>query len=84
MNASLAAKLQCADCGAPMDEVKTVVVLASLAGHSIFECEWCGHITLLAKTPASARSTDWLYAASAACQRGISQVSPHLIEALSA
>ena len=84
MNASFAAKLQCANCGAPMDEIKTVVVLASLAGHSIFECEWCGHITLLAKTPASARSTDWLYAASAACQRGISQVSPHLIEALSA
>jgi len=84
MNASLAAKLQCADCGAPMDKVETVAVLASLAGHSIFECEWCGHITLLAKTPASARSADWLYAASAACQRGISCVSPHWIEALSA
>jgi hypothetical protein len=84
MNASFATKIQCADCGAPMDEVKTVAVLASLAGHAIFECEWCGHITLLAKTPASARSADWLFAASAACQRGISRVSPHLIEALSA
>ncbi|MEN3375075.1 MAG: hypothetical protein V7604_430 [Hyphomicrobiales bacterium] len=80
MNASLAAKLQCADCGAPMDEVETVVALASLAGHSIFECEWCGHITLLAKTPASAKSADWLYAASAACRRGISRASPHPIE----
>ena len=84
MNASLAAKLQCADCGAPMDEVETVAVLASLTGHSIFECEWCGHITLLAKTPASAKSADWLHAASAACQRGISRASPHAIEALPA
>jgi len=84
MNASLAAKIQCADCGAPMDEVETVVVLASLAGHSIFECEWCGHVTLLAKTAASARNADWLHAASAPCQRGISRASPHLIEALSA
>ena len=84
MNASFAAKLQCVDCGAPMDEVKTVAVLASLIGHAIFECEWCGHITLLAKTPSSARSADWLHAASAACQRGISRVSPHRIEALSA
>ena len=84
MNASFATKLQCADCGAPMDEVKTVAVLASLAGHAIFECEWCGHITLLAKTPASARSVDWLYAASAASQRSISRASPHLVEALSA
>ena len=84
MNASFATTLQCADCGAPMDEVKTVVVLASLVGHSIFECEWCGHITLLAKTPASAKSADWLYAASAACQRRISRASPHRIEALTA
>ena len=83
MNAAQA-KLSCADCGAPMDEVETVAVLASLAGHAIFECEWCGHITLMAKTPASARSADWLYAASAACQRGISRASPRLIEALSA
>jgi hypothetical protein len=67
-----------------MDEVKTVAVLASLASHAVFECEWCGHITLLAKTPSSARSADWLHAASAACQRGISRASPHLIEALSA
>ena len=84
MNASFATTLQCPGCGAPMDEVKTVVVLASLTGHAIFECEWCGHITLLAKTPASAKSADWLYAAPAACQRGISRVSPRLIEALSA
>ena len=84
MKASFVTELQCANCGAPMDEVKTVAVLVSLAGHGIFECEWCGHITLLAKTPASARSTDWLHAASAACQRGISRVSPHPIEALSA
>ena len=84
MNASFAAKLQCVDCGAPMDEVETVVVLASLTGHSIFECEWCGHITLLAKTPASAKSADWLHAASAACQGGISRASPHAIEALPA
>ena len=83
MNAAQA-KLSCTDCGAPMDEVETVAVLASLVGHAIFECEWCGHITLLAKTPASARSADWLYAASAPCQRSISRVSPHLIEALSA
>ena len=83
MNAAQA-RLSCRDCGAPMDEVETVAVLASLAGHAIFECEWCGHITLLAETPASARSTDWLRAASAACQRGISRASPHLIEALSA
>jgi hypothetical protein len=78
------AKLWCTDCGAPMDKVESVPVLASLAAHSIFECEWCGHITLLAKTPASARSAEWLHAASAACQRGISCVSPQLIEALSA
>ena len=84
MNASFATKLQCADCGAPMDEVKAVAVLASLAGHAVFECEWCGHITLLAKTAASARGADWLHAASAACQRGISRASPNLIEALSA
>ena len=84
MNASFAAKLQCADCGAPMDEVKSVAVLASLDSHVIFECEWCGHITLLAKTAASARSADWLCAASAACQRGISRVPPQRIEALSA
>jgi hypothetical protein len=83
MNATQA-RLSCRDCGAPMDEVESVPVLASLTGHSVFECEWCGHITLLAKTPASARSTDWLQAASAPCQRGISRVSPHLIEALSA
>jgi hypothetical protein len=84
MNASFAAKLTCADCGAPMDKVETVAVLASLVGHSIFECEWCGHITLLAKTAASAKNCDWLYASSARCQRGISRVSPFLIEALSA
>ena len=84
MNASYAAKLQCADCGAPMDEVKTVAVLASLAGHAVFECEWCGHITLLAKTPSSARSADSLHAATSACQLGISRASPHLTEALSA
>jgi hypothetical protein len=84
MKASFVTKLRCANCGAPMDEVTTVAVLVSLAGHGIFECEWCGHITLLAKTPASARNTDWLHAASAACQHGISRVSPHLIEALSA
>jgi hypothetical protein len=83
MNAAQA-KLSCTDCGAPMDEVETVAVLASLAGHAIFECEWCGHLTLLAKTPASARNADWLHAASATCRRGISHVSPHLIEALSA
>jgi DNA-directed RNA polymerase subunit RPC12/RpoP len=84
MNASRAAKLLCADCGAPMDEVDAVAVLASLQEHSIFECEWCGHITLLAKTSASAKSADWLHAASPRCQRGISRVSPLLVEALSA
>jgi hypothetical protein len=84
MNASFARIPHCADCGAPMDEVKTVAVLTSLVGHAIFECEWCGHITLLAKTPAAAKSADWLHAAPLACRRGISRVSPHRIEALSA
>ena len=84
MNASFARIPHCADCGAPMDEVTTVAVLTSLVGHAIFECEWCGHITLLAKTPASAKSVDWLYVASAASQRGISRVSPQRLEALPA
>jgi len=35
MNASRAAKLLCADCGAPMDQVDAVAVLASLQEHSI-------------------------------------------------
>ena len=83
MNATQA-RLSCRDCGAPMDKVESVPVLASLAAHSVFECEWCGHITLLAKTPASAGSADWLHAASAACQHGISCASPQLIEVLSA
>jgi hypothetical protein len=69
---SLSAKPCCADCGAPMDEVETVAVLASLQGHSIFECEWCGHVTLIAKSAARASDADWLQAASAKCRRGIS------------
>jgi hypothetical protein len=69
---SLSAKPGCADCGAPMDEIETVAVLASLQGHSIFECEWCGHITLVAKSLARASDADWLHAASAKCRRGIS------------
>jgi len=84
MSASVGGELLCMDCGAPMDEVKAVVVLASLAGHSIFQCEWCGHITLLAKTPAAATSADWLHAASTRCRRGISRMPPLPVEALSA
>jgi hypothetical protein len=82
MSASIAAKFLCTDCGAPMDRVETVAALASLAGHLIFECEWCGHITLLAKTAAAAKSSDWLHAASARCQRGISRVYSLPVEAL--
>ena len=59
MNASIAAKLQCADCGAPMDEVKTVAVLASLTGHAVFECEWCGHVTLV-RMQEPLRSACWI------------------------
>jgi len=55
-----------------MDEVKAVAVLASLKDHSIFECEWCGHITLVATATAPTHGADWLLAASPKCQRGIS------------
>jgi len=67
MNASLAAKLQCADCGAPMDKVETVAVLASLAGHSIFECEWCGHIAVEFSDKPS-RGASWIASLPADCR----------------
>ena len=39
-------QLACVKCFAPMDRVETVAVLQSLEGQAVFECEWCGHITL--------------------------------------
>ena len=72
MSASLLAKPFCADCGAPMDEVQAVVVLASLRGHLIFECEWCGHITLIADPAARPERADWLDTLTASGARGIS------------
>ena len=72
MSGSLLAKPFCVDCGAPMDEVQAVVVLASLRGHAIFECEWCGHITLIADPAARPERADWLDAFTASGARGIS------------
>jgi len=60
-----------------MDEVETSWCW-SLTGHSIFEMRMCGHHAA-GETPASAKSTDWLYAASAACQAHFARVT-HRIE----
>jgi DNA-directed RNA polymerase subunit RPC12/RpoP len=66
MRAALARHPACAKCAAPMDQVEAVAVLTSLEGHSIFECEWCGHITLVPhKTPTP--STSWIGSVPAAC-----------------
>lgn len=80
MRASHKATFYCASCAAPMDEVQSVTVLASLTGHSIFECEWCGHLTLVPRTPGASRGAEWLHALSPKCQRGISCLAPMPVE----
>lgn len=59
MQAMQARRPMCANCGAPMDVVDAVAVLASVEGHSIFECEWCGHIALVPDRE-GLPSADWL------------------------
>jgi hypothetical protein len=59
MGAPLAARPTCACCASPMDEVETVAVLASLQGHTVYECEWCHHITLVAERTAPADGARW-------------------------
>lgn len=64
MRAELTAHPACARCTAPMDPVEAVAVLASLEGHSIFECE-CGHVTLVRREgPGSA---SWIGSVPAPC-----------------
>jgi hypothetical protein len=68
MGAPLAARPTCACCASPMDEVETVAVLASLQGHTVYECEWCHHITLVAERTAPADGARWLSASSLDCR----------------
>jgi hypothetical protein len=53
-----------------MDVVDAVAVLASLVGHSIFECEWCGHVALVPDREGLPMA-DWLEAGPWEGQRGI-------------
>ena len=52
-------QLACVKCFAPMDRVETVAVLQSLEGQAVFECEWCGHVTLV-RMQEPLRSACWL------------------------
>jgi hypothetical protein len=72
MGAPLAARATWARCASPMDEVETVAVLASLVGHTVYECEWCHHITLVAERTAPGDRVRWLSASSPHCRLGIS------------
>jgi predicted RNA-binding Zn-ribbon protein involved in translation (DUF1610 family) len=60
-------QLACVKCFAPMDRVETVAVLQSLEGQAVFECEWCGHVTLV-RMQEPLRSACWLGSMPAGCK----------------
>jgi hypothetical protein len=51
----------------PDGQVETVAVLQSLEGQAVFECEWCGHVTLV-RMQEPLRSACWLGSMPAGCK----------------
>jgi hypothetical protein len=50
-----------------MERVQSVPVLQSLAGHTVYRCDGCGHILLVQEERAGEWSAEWLNSISLEC-----------------
>ena len=62
----------CVECGTVMERVQSVPVLQSLADHTVYRCEGCGHILLVKEELARGWGAEWLNALSLECGGAIS------------
>ena len=62
----------CVKCGTGMERVQGVPVLQSLAGHTVYRCDGCGHILLVQEERAGEWSAEWLNSISLECRGAIS------------
>ena len=57
----------CVECATRMERVQSVPVLQSLADHTVYRCDGCGHILLVQEERAGEWSAEWLNSISLEC-----------------
>jgi len=57
----------CVECATRMERVQSVPVLQSLADHTVYRCDGCGHILLVQEERAGEGSAEWLNLISLEC-----------------
>jgi hypothetical protein len=73
MHASRSQKpFACVECHTRMERVQSVPVLQSLADHTVYSCDGCGHNQLVREERAGEWSAQWLNSISLECGGAIS------------